>query len=105
MAITIYSTPTLQLRAKGIDLTSADSILVTFSDYNGSELLTKDNATAALDGEDTIVTVTLSQAETALFRPKFPSKGQINAMFGNTRLASRVFELDVLDNLKKEILE
>ena len=99
-----YTTVTLPVRVKNLDLTGADHIWMTLSDPTRGVTITKDSPTAEKDGADTLVTATFSQAETARFTEHSVCDGMINFMFGTARGATQHFEIDVYENLLKEIL-
>ena len=102
--MTEWSTPTEPITVKGIDLSTADYVYVTFSDSTRTIKVTKDNPTITVDGDDSIVTVTLSQQETGQFIHCAPISYQINAMFGSTRIPSIIGTIPCLENLLPEVL-
>ena len=105
--IRIYTTPTLSFRVKDRDLTEFDHIYITISDHTGSRVLTKqdEELTATTDGDDTLVSVTLTQAETKIFRPKTHGSVEINCTnsSGSVRPATEIYDVIFADNLLKEI--
>lgn len=99
-----YTTPTIQLLVKGVDLTAADDVWVTFSDRTRAIVLTLDSPTVAASGDDTQVSVTLTQAQTAQFIANTLSDVQVNWMVSTARYATDIMSINVYENLLKEIL-
>lgn len=100
-----YTTPTISLLVKGVDLTAADDVYVTFSDRTRAIVLTIDTPTVAASGDDTQVTVTLTQEQTATFIANSLCDVEVNWMDGSTRMATEIAPLNVKENLLKEVLE
>ena len=99
-----YTTPTIQLLVKGVDLTAADDVWVTFADRTRAIILTLDSPTVAASGDDTQVSVTLTQAQTAQFIANTLSDVQVNWMDDSARYATDIASVNVYENLLKEIL-
>lgn len=99
-----YTTPTISLLVKGVDLTAADDVYVTFSDRTRAISLTIDTPTVAASGDDTQVTVTLTQEQTAQFVANTLSDVQVNWMVSSARYATEIVSINVYENLLKEIL-
>ena len=99
-----YTTPTYQLLVKGVDLTAADGVWVTFADSTRAVIVTEDSPTVAASGSDTLVTVTLTQAETKSFCPFTKAGVQVNWMKDGARYATEIALIDISENLLKEIL-
>lgn len=99
-----YTTPTIQLLVKGVDLTAADDVWVTFADRTRAIVLTLDSPTVAASGDDTQVSVTLTQAQTAQFIANTLSDVQVNWMVSTARYATDIMSINVYENLLKEIL-
>lgn len=99
-----YTTPTLSIRVKSVDLTSADSVWVTIANTARTITITKDDPTLTVDNGDTICTVTLSQDETRRFYPKANAGIQVNWMTGDVRCATNIASVTVFENLLKEVL-
>lgn len=99
-----YTTPTYQLLVKGVDITAADGVWVTFADSTRAIVVTKDSPTLAASGSDTSVTVTLTQAETKLFAANTKTGVQVNWMKDGARFATEIALIDITENLLKEIL-
>lgn len=100
----IYTTPTISLKVKGVDITSATYAYATF--YNaGKVILTKEKGSMSMsvDGEDTIISINLTQDETRYFRPYSSASVQVNWMIGTKRAATEIVDFVVRDNLLKEI--
>lgn len=70
-----WTTPTHTIRVKGIDLTGAD-VWVTY--VQGATALEVRNPSMTSDGEDTALTVELTQEQTAGFSPSTPVEVQVN---------------------------
>lgn len=100
-----YTTPTLSIKVKGVDLTSADSVWVTIANTARTVTITKDDPTLTVDNGDTICTVTLSQDETRRFFPKAKVDIQVNWMTGDVRCATDIASVTAFENLLKEIIE
>ena len=100
----IYTTPTLSLKVKGVDIHSAAYVYVTFYN-NGKVILTKEKAdiSMSVSGSDTLIDVSLTQAETKLFRPYSSASVQVNWMIGASRAATEITDFSVTDNLLKEV--
>ena len=95
-----WTTPTVVLKVKGADLTGMD-VYVTFR-QNGSTVTFEDPG-LSYDGEDTDVTVPLTQAETAGLRPG-TAKVQVNIVHDGQRDATAIKEVCILGNLLDEEL-
>ena len=99
-----YTTPTKRLRVKNIDLTRM-RVWVTFSQNRFSQSVTKIDCPMELDGNDTLITVTLTQSETAKFYTNEKVKIQVNYMDANgNRQATDVIFENVTDNLLKKVV-
>ena len=100
-----YTTPTLSIKVKGVDLTSAESVWVTIANTARTITITKDGPTLTVDNGDTICTVTLTQDETRRFAPKAKVDIQVNWMTGDVRCATDIASVTAFENLLKEIIE
>ena len=100
----IYTTPTLSLKVKGVDIHSASYVYVTFYN-NGKVILTKEKAdiSMSVSGSDTLIDVALSQSESRYFKPDSSASVQVNWMNGTTRAATEIVDFTVKDNLLKEV--
>jgi len=99
-----YTTPTLTLTVKDADLTGM-RVWVTLSDRFNVVKVTIDNPTTEKSGDDTIVSVTLTQAQTALFNAGSEVFAQVNYMtVAGVRMATSINSLTVTDNLIKSEL-
>lgn len=99
-----YTTPTYTFTVKDIDLTAMDDVLVTFADTTRTIIVTKDSPTVTASGDDTTVKCSLTQAETGRFWPNTKADAQINWLDGTKRCATEIIEIDIKENLIKEIL-
>ena len=99
-----FTTVTVPLKAKGIDLTSADSVYVTFTDSVRDIVITKSSPTLEVSGSDTNVTVTLSQTETGKFMANARVDIEINWMKNGLRGATEIGSVTALENLLKEVI-
>lgn len=98
-----YTTPTLPLTVEGVDLTDCDYVWVTLSDKAGA-VVTKENPEMTLDGEDTEIEITLTQAETGQFAANQRVDVEVNWMKSGVRGATEIAQIMVEENLLKEIL-
>ena len=100
----IYTTPTLSLKVKGVDIRSADHVYVTLC--NGQGTMTKDETefTMSMSGSDTVISLVLTQEETRLFRPNSRASAEVNWLSDGARYATDIANIVVQDNLLKEIL-
>lgn len=100
-----YTTPTLYARVKNIDFTSGYDVYVSLEqgcrqlDKSGSDL------TLELDGEDTLISLVLTQKESASFDFNRSVYMQINIIDENgVRAATTIKQIPVMRNLlDKEI--
>lgn len=99
-----YTTPTNKLVVKGKDLTGTD-VYVTYSQGNGAGRIVRsiEAETVTFDGEDTEVTVSLSQLETARFSVGSCSV-QVNWIVDGKRNATTIAQVPVEANLLEEEL-
>lgn len=100
-----YTTPTLSIKVKGVDLTAADSVWVTLANTARTNVITKDEPTLAVSGSDTNISVTLTQEETRRFSPRAKVDIQVNWMTGDVRCATDIASVTAFENLLKEIIE
>ena len=97
-----YTTPTITLTVEGVDLTTS-TVLVTFQQR--SNRLTVEGPSMALQGEDTVISIPLSQLQTGGF-----SEGsvevQVNWLDGyGHRDATTVAAIQVECNLLAEVVD
>lgn len=90
-----YTTPTHVLTVEGVDLTGA-RVWVTYENATGN--FTVEDADVAPDGEDSVVTVTLTEAQTASLSTG-RAKVQVNWTLGGRRCATEVKTVEVTENL------
>lgn len=102
MAIIRYTSPTQEILLKGIDLTNAERVCVTYR--NGTFIRTVENATVEAVEEDTLITVELDQEFTSRFDPRKDLYIQVNWMEDGKRLATRIKRAGVYQNLLEEVL-
>lgn len=96
-----YTTPTVTVEVEGVDLT-ASTVLVTFQQRNNR--LTVEGPSMALQGEDTIISVPLSQLQTGGFA-EGSVEVQVNWLDGyGHRDATTVGAIQVERNLLAEVV-
>lgn len=95
-----YTTPTIELTVEGHDLTSS-VVYATFS--QGQKVVTITDLTMALDGEDTVITIELSQLDTARFVAG-TCKVQVNWTQYGKRNATEIKTINVTPNLLEEVV-
>lgn len=100
MAIIQYTDPTQQIRIKGLDLTAADRVFVTYE--CGDMAQTFESVTLALDRGDTIITVDLTQEFTAQLTADYFM--QINWIQSGKRLATKQKRCSADSNLLREVI-
>lgn len=99
-----YTTPTKRIRVKGVDLTRM-RVWVTFAQKKLLKAITKVDCPMELDGEDTIVSVTLTQSDTAKLHIDESVEIQVNYMDANgNRQATDAVSEPVTDNLLRKVL-
>ncbi|MBQ6765343.1 MAG: hypothetical protein IJP45_09210 [Paludibacteraceae bacterium] len=100
MSIIQYTDPTQQIRIKGLDLTAADRVFVTYE--CGDLNQTFETVTLALDGEDTVITVQMTQEFTAQLTEDYFV--QINWLQTGKRLATKPKRCSTCGNLLREVI-
>ena len=98
-----YTTPTATIRVEGVDLTPYDMTLSLRQrigqSANAHEVdVPRSLLTVVADGDDTLVTVSLTQEQTGGFVPGTVD-AQINYGAGTARMATRLFALQMGRNL------
>lgn len=97
-----YTTPTVTVEVEGVDLTTS-TVLVTFQQR--SNRLTVEGPSMALQGEDTIISVPLSQLQTGGFAEGSVDV-QVNWLDGyGHRDATTVAAIQVERNLLAEVVD
>lgn len=103
-----YTTPAIQLRIKGIDLTAEQDVRVTLSEDGGVKL-TKSGADLNITAEEeqgvivTTIALVLSQQESAAFN--YVSEVQVNWINSQgKRDATEIKTLSVSENLLAEVI-
>lgn len=104
-----YTTPTVTLRVKNVVLTSGDKVWLTLQPYDrstkslrGEPTTIEDPATEA-DGDDTVVSVTLTQEQTAAL-PVGSIQAQVNWLTSaGVRGATTRATITVVGNLLDEV--
>lgn len=97
-----YTTPTVTVEVEGVDLTTS-TVLVTFQQRNSR--LTVEGPSMTLQGEDTIISVPLSQLQTGGFA-EGSVEVQVNWLDGHGhRDATTVGAIQVERNLLAEVVE
>lgn len=105
-----YTTPTLTLKARGVDLTGMDAVTVSLRQRIGRAESTHEvnitDQTMTYDGTDTIIEFTLTQEQSGGFVDgKDPVEVQVNYMVGNDRDATSIGYLMWTRNLLAEVME
>lgn len=96
-----YTTPTLELAIDGVDLTEATA-LVTIT--QGEAELTVTDPPATYDGKATVLAVTLTQQQSALFS-RGSAEVQVNWVDdGGRRMATDVRSINVGTQLLDEVV-
>ena len=98
-----YTTPTITIRVRGADITACDvtvSLRQTIRKYESHHVvdIDADDLTLTLDGDDTLVTFQLTQAQTGGFVPG-EVEAQVNYGSTTTRMATTVVTLKATKNL------
>jgi len=98
-----YTTPTKTIRVEGVDLTPYDMTLslrqLIGQSSNAHEVdIGLSDLTVETDGDDTLVTVTLTQEQTGGFVAG-TVEAQINYGAGTARMATGIFQLEMRRNL------
>lgn len=97
-----YTTPTHELTVKGVDLTGCD-VYVTYK--QARNVLTISDPEVEFDGKDTVVTVELSQIQSASFKTG-DATVQINWVTPQgARDATNIKQVRIEQNLLEEVVE
>ena len=102
-----YTTPTLTLIVRGVDLSGADAVVVSLRQRmrgrtNAHEVDV--DATATYDGTDSTLTVTLTQEQTAGFIADQPVSVQVNWTEDGGRMATKIALVPWGENLLDEVM-
>ncbi len=98
-----YTTPTIALNIPDVAL-SGMTVHITFSDM-GQNVILDSAPTSITDTDDgALLTLDLTQAQTALFSPHKKYLVQVNWLDGNKRFATNIVNFQPKANLIKEIL-
>ena len=97
----LYTTPSYTLRIPGIDI-SSKTIKVTFR--QGDTVVTKTDATATYSSGETVISVSLTQAESGKFKDRPGIYCQVNWLDGGQRFATSITEIPPLTNLLSEVI-
>lgn len=98
-----YTTPTIEIRVKGVDLTGGYRIWVSLQ--QGYEVQTIEVESPTLDGSDTLIECELTQRQTAKLSPRKPVTMQVNWIDADGRRNATVQATDdVLDNLLAKVV-
>lgn len=103
-----YTTPTITLTVEGVDITPHD-IYVSFAQGNVELHKSGDDLTVTTETHeqvtDTVITLTLSQAESAMFKPNNLVRVQVNWISATgVRAATEIKSVPALLNLLDEVL-
>lgn len=93
-----FTTPIIRIRVTNVSPDTFDAVKITLSQL-GAESLTKD-----ADVEGDVVSIHLTQTESARFRRDFSAAAQVNAWKGEERYAGNVLNVPVFDNLLNEVI-
>lgn len=115
MSITRYTTPPISLLVKGEDITSATEIHVTIKQGMNEIDLTGNDITAAVSGDDTQITFSLTQQQSGSLGIAAGIRGyanfanayadvQVNWIAGGVRYATEIVRVKVYDNLLDEVI-
>ena len=103
-----YTTPTISLIVEGVDLTSKD-VYVTLE--QGKHELTKKGSDLTISTEtvqqvtNTLISFTLSQAESAAFKLSASAAVQVNWISSaGVRTATEIKTINILKNLLEEVI-
>ena len=104
-----YTTPTLTLIARGVDLTGMDAVTVSLRQRIGKAESTHEvdvtDPTMTYDGTDTTIPITLTQEQSGGFVEGGMVEAQVNWMDGDNRDASTIGEVPWTRNLLAEVME
>ena len=106
-----FTTPTLTLVVRGIDLTGMDAVTASLRQRIGRGRTESTHAvdvtdpTMTYDGTDTTIAVTLTQEQSGGFVAGEMVEAQVNWMDGDNRDASTIGEVPWTRNLLAEVME
>ena len=98
-----YTTPVIELRIDGHDLSGAD-VYVTFMNKARNNSLTIDSPTVTTDATGTTVSVHLTQAQTGKFYYGENVMVQVNWIEAGERYATDIAAILWTENLLKEVI-
>lgn len=99
------TTPTLTLTLpETVDLSTAQTILVTFEQYD-TELTKTLNDGVEIGATNNVLLVYLTQEETLLFVPNKAASVQVNWFDNGARIASEIGKVIITPNLIAEVIE
>lgn len=102
-----YTTPTLTLIVRGVDLSGADAVVVSLRQRmrgrtNAHEVDV--DATATYDGADSTLAIALTQEQTAGFVADQPVSVQVNWTEDDGRMATNIALVPWGENLLDEVM-
>ena len=100
----MYTTPVIDLRIDGHDLSGADAVYVTFSNKARNVSLTLDSPTVSADTSGTTVSVHLTQAQAGMFWYNEDVDVEVNWTDGDERYATDIATVAWKENLIKEVI-
>lgn len=104
-----YTTPTLTLIARGIDLTGMDAVTVSLRQRIGraesTHAVDVEDPTMTYDGADTTIPITLTQEQSGGFVDGKPVEVQVNWLDGTGRDATTIGTVMWQRNLLNEVME
>lgn len=99
-----YTTPTLTLRIKNYIFPDNCQVFVTFK--QNQQNVTKENLTVTIDGQDTLIEVSLAQEDTKNFKVNTPVQVQVNWITSEgNRNATTIAQISALENLLDRVIE
>ncbi len=104
-----FTTPTLTLIARGIDLTDMDAVTVSLRQRIGraesTHAVDVEDPTMTYDGADTTIPITLTQEQSGGFVDGKPVEVQVNWLDGTVRDATTIGTVMWQRNLLNEVME
>ena len=99
-----YTSPTHTVRVKGIDITGADKVYVTYANSIRNRSFTVEDPPAVLTEGNTDLAIDLTQEQTGIFGPGESVDIEVNWMIGGKRYATGIKRLAVAENLIPEVI-
>lgn len=96
-----YTTPTIELTVEGVDL-AGNRVWVSFR--QAARKLDVEPESMAKDGNDTVLLVSLTQAQTSKLK-RGKARVQVNWVGGGKRGATDIVEFEVAENLLERVID